>query len=84
MQQASIVNANQAGTGKLPPSLLPEMPVAGTRKAVFALTEGDVVISFPEELSPESVNDLSDYIDIFLKKARREAGVSPKTTSSND
>lgn len=61
-----------------PNSLIDEVimpPSAGTRKAVFALTEGDVVISFPEEMSPESVNDLADYLEIFMKKAKREAGL---------
>lgn len=50
----------------------------GMRKAVFALSEGDVVLSFPDDLSPESVTDLEDYLGIFLKKARREAGIDPK------
>lgn len=43
------------------------------REERFALTEGDVVISFPEQLSLESVEDLEAYIEIFLKKARRRA-----------
>jgi hypothetical protein len=33
-----------------------------------------MVISFPEGLSADSVEDLDDYIQVFLKKARREAG----------
>jgi hypothetical protein len=52
--------------------------IEGTRKAIFALTEGDVMITFPEELSPESVEDLAEYLEIFLKKARREAGLPTK------
>lgn len=52
------------------------LPPSGSRRAVFALTEGDVTITFPEDLSPESVSDLADYIEIFLKKAKREAGVN--------
>ena len=48
---------------------------AGSRRAAFPLTEGEVVITFPAELSPESVSDLQDYINVFMKKARREAGV---------
>ncbi len=50
--------------------------IAGTRRAVFALSEGDVVITFPEDLSQESVNDLADYLEIFMKKAKREAGIN--------
>lgn len=54
----------------------PPPPMAGTRRAVFALAEGDVVINFPEDLSPESVADLADYLEIFMKKAKREAGIN--------
>lgn len=49
---------------------------AGTRRTVFALSEGDVTILFPEELSPESVSDLLGYLEIFIKKAKREAGIN--------
>ena len=45
------------------------------RRAVFGLAEGEVVITAPVFLSPESVNDLQDYLDVFMKRARREAGL---------
>lgn len=51
-----------------------EAEVAG-RRAVFDLTEGEVVITYPVDLSPESVCDLQDYLNVFMKKARREAGI---------
>jgi hypothetical protein len=47
----------------------------GTRRAVFGLAEGEVVITAPVFLSAESVNDLQDYLDVFMKRARREAGL---------
>jgi hypothetical protein len=47
----------------------------GMRRAVFGLAEGEVVISAPVFLSAESVNDLQDYLDVFMKRARREAGL---------
>jgi hypothetical protein len=50
-------------------------PTPGQRRTVFDLSEGEVVITFPEGLSPESVSDLQDYLSVFMKKARREAGV---------
>lgn len=50
-------------------------PSPGERRAVFDLTEGEVVITYPDNLSPESVSDLQDYLSVFMKKARREAGV---------
>jgi hypothetical protein len=74
-QTSQKIIANQA------PEPVPEL---GVRKAVFALTEGDVTITFPEGLSPESVLDLSDYLDIFLKKAKREAGISASGSSQSD
>jgi hypothetical protein len=48
----------------------------GVRRAVFGLAEGEVVITAPVFLSPESVNDLQDYLDVFMKRARREAGLA--------
>lgn len=47
---------------------------AGYREEKFALAEGDVVIRFPEGLSSDSVEDLEAYLQVFLKKARRESG----------
>jgi hypothetical protein len=47
----------------------------GTRRTVFDLTEGEVVITFPDALSAESVSDLQDYISVFMKKAKRDAGI---------
>lgn len=48
-------------------------PGRGTRKEVIALDEGDVVISFPEDLSPESFDDLKSYLDLFIRKMQRRA-----------
>lgn len=49
-------------------------PVPGTRVLRFALTEGDVTVSFPENLSADSVEDLDGFWQVFMKRARREAG----------
>lgn len=48
----------------------------GNRRWVFALTEGDVVITAPDKLSAESVSDLADCIEIFIKKAKRDAALN--------
>ncbi len=40
-------------------------------REVFTLDEGQVVISFPDKLSGESLKDLKDYLDIFYRKAAR-------------
>jgi hypothetical protein len=76
-----IVQEKGKGAVKPPnaPPMLPEddpSPPPGTRKEVFALDEGDVVLTFPEEMSAASFEDLDGYFKLFLKKARRRAGVS--------
>lgn len=76
MQETVSPNINQMVAPPATQTITPDHHQAGNRKAIFALTEGDVIITFPEELSPESVDDLASYIDIFLKKARREAGIA--------
>ena len=53
----------------------PPKPDGGTRRAVFGLAEGEVVITAPVFLSAESVNDLRDFLDVFMKRALREAGL---------
>jgi hypothetical protein len=68
--QAAPVNPVQGNTATIISAQTP----AGSRRAVFALAEGDVTITFPEELSPESVSDLADYLEIFMKKAKRGVG----------
>ncbi len=37
------------------------------RQAVFPLSEGEVVISFPADLSPDGVEELKEYFNIFVK-----------------
>jgi DNA-binding MarR family transcriptional regulator len=43
----------------------------GNRQTVFALDEGDVILSFPSNLSSASFEELRAYLDIFLRKAQR-------------
>ncbi len=45
-----------------------EGPTRRTGRAVFPLDEGDVVISFPPELSPEGRERLADYLTVWLKR----------------
>lgn len=46
-------------------------PVPGTRKAVFPVTGGDVTLTFPEGMSKDSLDELGQYLDIFLKKEKK-------------
>jgi hypothetical protein len=40
-------------------------------RETFTLSEGRVTIVYPASLSGESLKDLKDYLDIFLRKAQR-------------
>jgi hypothetical protein len=51
--------------------------VKGTRQEVITLDEGDVVITFPENLSAQSFGDLKDHLGLFIKKMQRRAYVPP-------
>lgn len=44
----------------------------GSRQAIFPLSEGDVTLTFPADLSASGVEELGQYLNIFLKKAKRD------------
>jgi hypothetical protein len=75
MQTPEVSSNNPGSHQKPPPSGFETPPKAEQREEKFALTEGDVVIRFPECLSVDSVSDLEAYLKIFLRKAQREAGI---------
>ena len=96
MNELQVVNSPHAGQGgasvKVPPPppahvlaalAKTDVSLAVQREEKFALTEGDVIISFPEGLSADSVEDLEAYLKVFLKKAQREAGVKKKDEAAN-
>ena len=45
----------------------------GMRREVFALDEGDVILTFPDSLSAASFHDLHGYLQLFVRKAQRRA-----------
>lgn len=59
----------------------PEAVPNGMRKAVFPVSEGDVTLIFPNSLSPEALEELGDYLEIFLRKAKRETQKAEPTLS---
>ncbi|MCH8111256.1 MAG: hypothetical protein IH905_04770 [Proteobacteria bacterium] len=72
--QADTVTAARSKRFQPPPASGPqEHDDEGFRKEVFTLGEGDVILTFPENLSPESYSDLEDHFGLFLKKAKRRA-----------
>jgi hypothetical protein len=72
----------QKGKEDLKPAInAPRLPLEnkpaaqrGTRQEIFALDEGDVVLSYPDNMSPASFYDLEGYLTLFLRKAQRRAG----------
>jgi len=84
MSLAALV---EKGSGAVkPPMKPPTLPLAtenspksptpaGARREVIALDEGDVVLTFPENLSADSYQDLADYLGLFLRKAKRRAEI---------
>jgi hypothetical protein len=68
--------AEQLSPGETGLAAEPPARPEGIRRAVFGLAEGEVVITAPVFLSAESVDDLRDYLEVFMKRALREAGLS--------
>jgi hypothetical protein len=75
MKQAIL---EQKGKGEANPGITPPRlpedrspPLPAARREVFALDEGDVVLTFPENLSAASYEDLEAYLQLFLRKAKR-------------
>lgn len=66
----------------IPPSLLAaarredeqeNQPPAGSRKAVFPVSEGDVALIFPKDITEDGLKELGLYLNIFLKKEEAAA-----------
>lgn len=76
----SQVTVEQAGA-KAPPPIPPAQPqtradtapVAGQRKAVFPVSEGDVTFLFPDGMTEDGIEELEAYLAVFLKKEKRKA-----------
>ncbi len=61
----------EKGIAQRHPDIPNEQPLAGHRKAVFPLNEGDVTLTFPASLTADGYDELGDYLQIFLKRARK-------------
>jgi hypothetical protein len=72
---SSLPAAERHSLGEAAPPAEPPARPEGIRRAVFGLAEGEVVITAPVFLSAESVDDLRDYLEVFMKRALREAGL---------
>lgn len=79
-EAVAAAHTAQAGKGDIGDTPPPQ----GTRREVFVLDEGDVVLTFPDNLSAASFADLEDHFELFLRKARRRAGVSAEARGGSD
>lgn len=70
-----VVQEKASGAAKPPPTLaLGDAPAPkGMRKEVITLDEGDVILTFPDNLSAASYTDLESHLELFLRKAKRRA-----------
>ncbi len=54
-----------------PPAFSADAAKAGMDKDMVSLAEGVVTIDFPKDLTAASVDELAEYFEFFIKKARR-------------
>jgi hypothetical protein len=47
------------------------VPRAGVSRATLPLAEGVAALELPDRLSPESYEDLKDWMDVMLRRAER-------------
>lgn len=58
----------------IPPAQAEHPPTSGLRKAVFPLSEGDVIFLFPDGMTEDGIEELEAYLAVFLKKEKRKGG----------
>ena len=67
------VPASLLAAAQMQSNLQDQKEAAGTRKAVFPVSDGDVSIIFPKDISADGLRELGMYLDIFLKKEEAAA-----------
>ena len=55
-----------------------------TRTGVFTFKHGEVMISFPDIMSPEDVDDTEAYLALVVRQMRRRATLSAPLQSSDE
>lgn len=48
-----------------------ELPATGSRRDVFSLDEGRVILEWPEKMSPESYEDFQAWVELQVRKIKR-------------
>lgn len=59
------------GSAGMAPHRTIEMPAMGSRRDVFSLDEGQVILEWPEKMSAESYEDFQSWVEIQLRKIKR-------------
>lgn len=59
----------------------PPPPAQGYKQDIFTLTEGDVVLRWPENLAADSYQDLEDWLGLMLRKIARATGATPRAAA---
>lgn len=78
-QEPEMEPLTDTGGPRRPP-MPKKPPVASSRQAVFPLSEGDVTLVFPADLSAAGYEELDDYLKIFLRTAKRDHSAKAQET----
>jgi len=76
INQIIAVEQHQGTSPMMTPPLAdkPPAPKVGTEHATFPLPEGYAVIEWPSSISQDSYNELQDWVDLMMKRAKRSIG----------
>lgn len=75
--EAPAVKREQEKPKLSDPRILRAKP--GVRQDVFSIAEGEVSIQWPASLSPESFEDIGDWLDILKRKIGRSVRLEEPT-----
>lgn len=87
MENVTVIERPETDAGAKPPPTLPlaepksDVPDAppGYRSETFNADEGDIRITWPSNLSAQSVEDMRDWLELLKRRIARRAGVSETT-----
>lgn len=72
-QERPMIPASLLAAVKAPEGSEETEAPSGTRKAVFPVSEGDVALIFPKNITADGLRELGLYLNIFLKKEEAAA-----------
>lgn len=72
-QERPTIPASLLAASKTPDGTEGAEAPTGSRKAVFPVSEGDVALIFPKDITADGLRELGLYLNIFLKKEEAAA-----------